>query len=580
MSRFHSASQATSTRLFGCLLLLTLVITSVGSTAVGQAFIFSTIEQTSSTGSLPTRARGINASGQIIGFFTDTLGVHGYVLPPDGNFIPFDVPNISPPFTEPLGINSSGTIVGLVTDASGTHAFVRDPSGGFGSAPYYFDVPGDVLSLNGFVGGTEAAGINDQGDIIGTYDGSDGQTHAFLIDSTGPHTIDPAGSTFAEGWGLNSATPPTGVGHCEGCFDGLGHGWEGLSRVDFYPPTDVCLTTIRGINNSEGLNTVEGLVGAYRTDGCQADFPANAQGFFRRSDGRWLTIDVPNSQWTIASGINDSEQIVGFFKSSNAPVRGFQLLPIQAKYALLTTSPSCSAIVLSGGSYVDAYDSNNGPYSPATRISDSGNVVTAGGASLSGGSTVINGTVFTPPGDSCSSLSTSGGATATGGVAPLMQAVNPLAPPRSVPTPSTVNTSPTTITPGTYGNLSLQKNISIPAGVYNVNSLSASGGIQIQVTGPVVINIAGQNLGTKPALNLSGGSQFVNLSNRPSDLVIAYSGAAKIQLSGGSQSAGLVYAPNAPIVMSGASAWSGAIVGSTYSATGGAPLHYDLTLSR
>jgi len=57
-----------------------------------------------------------------------------------------------------------------------------------------------------------------------------------------------------------------------------------------------------------------------------------------------------------------------------------------------------------------------------------------------------------------------------------------------------------------------------------------------------------------------------------------YSGTQQINLSGGSSSAGVVYAPNAAIVMSGTSPWYGSIVGKTFDNSGGSMVHYDRSL--
>lgn len=162
-------------------------------------------------------------------------------------------------------------------------------------------------------------------------------------------------------------------------------------------------------------------------------------------------------------------------------------------------------------------------------------------------------------------------------------------------TTSTTYSSPTTLypvaypAPGgsstaspeiSYGNLTFQAAVTFTPGVYTINSLNVPGGQKITIQGPVVINLQGQNLGTKPVLNLSGGSTFVVASGKSGDLIITYNGSQPIQLSGGSQASGFLYAPNAAVTMSGSSPWSGAIVSKSYAASGGAPLHYDAQLAK
>jgi len=46
-------------------------------------------------------------------------------------------------------------------------------------------------------------------------------------------------------------------------------------------------------------------------------------------------------------------------------------------------------------------------------------------------------------------------------------------------------------------------------------------------------------------------------------------------LSGGSGSYAVVYAPNSPITISGGGAWYGAILGKSFTDSGGSAVHYD-----
>jgi hypothetical protein len=79
-------------------------------------------------------ADGINDNGAIVGLYVDSSVVaHGYLREPDGGFTSFDAPGAAqlPESSGNLGtaprrINASGTIVGLFSDAAGTrHGFTR-----------------------------------------------------------------------------------------------------------------------------------------------------------------------------------------------------------------------------------------------------------------------------------------------------------------------------------------------------------------------------------------------------------------------------------------------------------------------
>src|SRR5262249_52438505 len=74
-----------------------------------------------------TVAFGINAAGQIVGYYTDNNGDHGFLYDPNrGVFPPYftlDDP-LANNFTIAQGINSSGQIVGYYQNASGLHGFL------------------------------------------------------------------------------------------------------------------------------------------------------------------------------------------------------------------------------------------------------------------------------------------------------------------------------------------------------------------------------------------------------------------------------------------------------------------------
>lgn len=84
-------------------------------------------------------------------------------------------------------------------------------------------------------------------------------------------------------------------------------------------------------------------------------------------------------------------------------------------------------------------------------------------------------------------------------------------------------------------------------------------------------------------LSISGGN-VSNLSGSPPKLGFWSCGSPAVpatwSLSGGSGSAFSVYAPNHPVTLSGNGDVFGAVVASTYTATGGGKLHYDEALAR
>lgn len=113
------------------------------------------------TGAHYTELRGINNAGLIVGNYADASGLHGFLLD-DRVFSPIDVPGADS--TVVTGINDMKQIVGVFFHgrsvegfvlSSGTYTFLEGPSACFCATP---------------------EGINNRGEIVGTYPG-----HGFLL---------------------------------------------------------------------------------------------------------------------------------------------------------------------------------------------------------------------------------------------------------------------------------------------------------------------------------------------------------------------------------------------------------------
>jgi probable HAF family extracellular repeat protein len=76
-------------------------------------------------GATITVASGINNRGQIVGWFLDATGTHGFLK--DGStFTTIDVPDTQ--VTSAYGINDRGQVVGSFLDATGEHSFLATPN--------------------------------------------------------------------------------------------------------------------------------------------------------------------------------------------------------------------------------------------------------------------------------------------------------------------------------------------------------------------------------------------------------------------------------------------------------------------
>ncbi|HLJ00226.1 MAG TPA: type I secretion C-terminal target domain-containing protein [Bradyrhizobium sp.] len=244
-------------------------------------------------GSSDTEANGINASGQVVGFFNDSAGDHGF-LDQGGVLTPIDVAGAS--LTEAEDINTSGQIVGFFTSNAVTHGFL-DTNGVFST----IDGPGSNF--------TEAFGINASGKSVGFFIGSDKVTHGFFDQGGVVTGFDAPNSKFTEAQGINAS------GQIVGLFtdnNNVTHGFLDTNGV-FTTIDD----TSAGVKSTQaiGINDSGEIVGFF-TDG-------TGQHGFLDQGGVFTTINVPSATFTNAFSINDAGQIAGIFKDSAGTTHGF-----------------------------------------------------------------------------------------------------------------------------------------------------------------------------------------------------------------------------------------------------------------
>jgi uncharacterized membrane protein len=146
----------------------------------------------------------INDGGLIVGGYGDPMNPafsHGFLRDTGGNFTTIDDPNMATNSsgnrgTQPSGINNLGQIVGSYTDAAGFHGFIRSPTGVFTT----IDDP------NANPGTTNVNGINNLGMIVGTFNDSSG-LHSFIRSADGSMymTIDDPNGVATEIFGVNDS---------------------------------------------------------------------------------------------------------------------------------------------------------------------------------------------------------------------------------------------------------------------------------------------------------------------------------------------------------------------------------------
>lgn len=126
-----------------------------------------------------TNAFKPNENGAIVGGFGESGGELLFVLK-NGQFTTMALPNGKPITQDDGGMNAGGEIVG--TYCEGAPPCLVGPSNNHG-----FLLSGDQLTTIDVEGATATSltAINARGDIVGGYTGSDGHTHAILLEGHG-----------------------------------------------------------------------------------------------------------------------------------------------------------------------------------------------------------------------------------------------------------------------------------------------------------------------------------------------------------------------------------------------------------
>lgn len=258
---------------------------------------------------------------------------------------------------------------------------------------------------------------------------------------------------------------------------------------------------------------------------------------------------------------------------------------------LFATGTGCSALNLAGNANTGSFNSatEGTPTNPPNnRTNSGGSVGSNGNVSLGGSSTSVNGSISTyqpPTVGSCPGNGvTKTGSPGYGSVVGLGSPYTPPVPPIPNPLPPQTNVTyrNVTLTPGSFGNVTMKGTVTLQGGtagspaVYTFNSITLNGNADLEITGPVVINLAGQpNMAT--VLDMTGGG-FGNSTYVPSNFVINYGGSGSMVVTGGTDAYAVINAPNSPITFRGGSNYYGQAIGKTIDDQGGTNFYWDTSL--
>jgi probable HAF family extracellular repeat protein len=211
-----------------------------------------------------TQVTGVNNKERTSGFYVDSANVtHGFTFGPPDNWLTVDYPGTA--FNQLLSLNDMG-------QASGYYSLSANNS--TPDFPYIYDEFGgvfEVLTIPGAVGGAQATGINNLGQVCGFWIDSSNVNHGFTLSAGTFTSLDAPNSTFTQALGLN--------------------------------------------NKGQ-------VVGVY------TDQSNNMHGFVYKGK-KFQTVDDPNGNgtMTVVNGINDLGQLVGFYVDNNNNTDGLVATP-------------------------------------------------------------------------------------------------------------------------------------------------------------------------------------------------------------------------------------------------------------
>jgi len=271
-----------------------------------------TFTEIAAPGSIITSPTAINNIGQIVGTYIDDAGNgHGF-LETGGKYVNVDVAGAL--FTAPGGINDLGQIVGIDLDKAG-------------NVDGFLDTHGKFTTLNTFgpASGFSFSGplsINDRGEVlwqVSNSSGGPGSTHAALEERHVFTLIDVPGAVgdTAPG-GLNNFGQIVGS-YGISASGGYKHGFLDTNGV--FTTIDDPNTGPAGFTNAFGINDWGQVVGTY----CDS---AGACHGFLDTNGHFATIDAPGSVGgTLVTGINDEDQLLEFSSDAAGNSHAFLATP-------------------------------------------------------------------------------------------------------------------------------------------------------------------------------------------------------------------------------------------------------------
>lgn len=323
---------------------------------------------------------GVNSSGSVVGYYTNSSGAFEGFLYSGGNYTALSYPGATG-YTQATGINDSGTVVGIYqingdntlhsyTYSAGVYSPYNDYNGmstslygindagdkvgsvgGNGVVEGYIDIGGQFTVF--YASGSDATyayGINSSLEVVGEFVDSSNNYHGFSRTSSGTITqIDYPGALETVCYGINNSGEITGTYinssnlpygftyangkfattdfagtrgvNNNGAYDGFYWGVDGVAQAYLAVPQAFKLTGTKVPKSQQGalhgVNNAEVAVGHY------VDSTGTEHGMMATLT-TLKNIDDPKGVTTVCFGINSSKVIVGDYSDASGNPHGFE----------------------------------------------------------------------------------------------------------------------------------------------------------------------------------------------------------------------------------------------------------------
>ena len=288
-------------------LIVLVALLALSTAAVAPALKF-TFKDVTAPGAAETDSYAINVGGTITGDYVDSAGAqHGMILKgktlttADNKNCVTTPGSASTDGIQFYGINSAGVLAGWCGTTSGSTIGFTYAKGTFTNVT----IKGASLG--------EANGINDAGNIVGSYIDSNGAQHGFLLVGKKLTTLDPPGaSSSSQAWSINDKGVITVFAANSGGTYVSFTTTNGKKYTPFNPPGQgTSGVAIHGINNLGDI------------DATLFDTAGDRHGILLHK-GKFYSFDDPNGVGaTRADGINDKLGMVGRYGSGTYGGTGF-----------------------------------------------------------------------------------------------------------------------------------------------------------------------------------------------------------------------------------------------------------------